>query len=147
MNLIRNLLALAVSTAMLPICMLAFRFTVDLPFDYDEICDELALSQLRETLLIAYDLQINDSSLDFICRNKDFSLSLVNGKMLLQPGTQIYLNDIDDLYFFSRNGCIYVAYERKGKTYERVLGSQKGIYIDEFSDCDVRDDSPDSSEE
>ena len=146
MNLIRNLVGLMIIVSMLPLCSMAFSYTSRIPFEYNEVSDELALAELREILLIAYDMRVSYSSLDFLYQNKDFSLSLVNRKMLLQPGTQIYLNDIDELHFEERGTVIYVIYERNNRKYERAIGANKGIYLDRFSDCDVHDDVSDSSE-
>ena len=146
MNLIRNLIGLLIIVSMLPLCSMAFSYTSKIPFEYNEISDELALAELREILLIAYDMDVSYGSLDFIYQNKEFTLSMVNEKMLLQPGTQIYLNDIDDLHLENRSNTIYVIYERKNRKYERVIGTTKGIHLDEFSDCDVHDDVSDSSE-
>ena len=125
---------------------MGFRYVADIPFEYNEICDEVALSELRELLLIAYDMEVTYDSLYFIYQNKRFSLSVVNSKLILQPGTQIYLNDIDAANFEIRGKTIYVIYERKNKTYERAIGKATGIHLDDFSDCDVRDDGADSSE-
>ena len=147
MNLIRNLIGLIITITMLPICIEAFSFTSNIKFNYNEINDELALAQLREQMLIAYDMYVTSDQIDFIYKNKDFKLSLVNNKLLLQPGTQIYLADIDDLRFETRNGCVYVVYERNNKTYERVICQQERLYIDDFSACDVLDDGTDCSEE
>ena len=146
MNLIRNLIGLLIILTLLPVCMQAFRYTSNISFDYDEINDEIALQQLREQLLIAYDMNISADRLSFRYKNDDFTLSLVNGMLILQPGTQIYLNDVDNLYFETEHNCIYVNYERNSKEYKRVIGSESGIYLDDFSDCDVVNDEPDSSE-
>lgn len=146
MNLIRNLLGLLIIVSILPICMMGFRFVADIPFEYNEISDEMALSELRELLLISYDMEVSYSSLNFTYQNKNFSLSVVNNKLILQPGTQIFLNDIDDAHFETRGKTVYVIYERKNKTYERTICSSTGIYLDNFSDCDVYDDGTDSSE-
>lgn len=146
MNLIRNLTGLLIIVSMLPICTMAFKYTSNIPFEYNEVSDELALAELRELLLITYDMDVSYDSLNFIYQNKNYSLSMVNNKLLLQPGTQIYLNDIDDLHFEIRGNAIYVMYQRKNKNYERAIGSSTGIYLDRFSDCDVHDDVTDSSE-
>lgn len=147
MNLIRNLIGLIITITMLPICLEAFTFTSNIKFNYNEINDEIALAQLREQMLIAYDMYVTSDQIDFIYKNKDFKLSLVNGKLILQPGTQIYLADIDDLRFETRNGCVYVIYERNNKTYERVICQEGRLYIDDFSACDVLDDGADCGEE
>lgn len=147
MNLIRNLIGLIITITLLPICIQAFIYTSSIPFDYDEINDEIALSQLREQLLIAYDMDISGNRLDFVYKNKDFKLSFVNGSLYLQPGSQMYLHDINNLNFDVRNGCVYICYERKNKNYEKVICKQEGLYIDNFSACDVLNDECDISEE
>lgn len=147
MNLIRNLIAFVIILALLPIFMLAFRYTADLPFSYDEIADEIALCQLREMMLISYDLEFGNRVLEFRYKNRDCSLSLINGKLIMQPGTQIFLAELEDLHFEEKNGVIYVCYQKKNGDRERVIASQRGFYIDAFSDCDVRSDQPDSGEE
>ncbi|MBQ6334094.1 MAG: hypothetical protein IJI46_03365 [Erysipelotrichaceae bacterium] len=147
MNLIRNLLGFVIIMSLLPITMLAFDYTADLPFEYSEISDELCLAQLREMLLISYDLQFSERALYFTYGNKDASLSLIGDKLILHPGTQIFLAQLDDLYFEERNGVIYVCYQRKNKNYERAILCARGFYLDAFSDCDVGDDLPDRSEE
>ncbi len=147
MNLIRTLLGLIITCTMLPITVQAFRFTSNIKFEYNEINDEIALMQLREILLIAYDMDIYSDELNFRYKNKDFSLSLVNNKLLLQPGTQIFLNDVDNIVFKTKNDFIYIEYERNNETYERLIGKQEGFYINDFSNCDVSDDECDNSEE
>lgn len=146
MNLMRNLLGLMISSIMLPICISCFTFVSNFEFDYKSINDEIAINQLRETLLIAYDMEVHNDELNFIYKNKDFVLSLVNEKLILQPGTQIYLMDIDDVYFYERNNCVYVRYFRGDKEFEKVLCKQNGIHLEQFSSCDVHDDGDDSAE-
>ena len=147
MNLIRNLAGLIIASALLPLFLLAFRYVTEIGFDYDRINDEIAISRLREQMLICYDLRFSQDMLTFRYKNDDFRLSEVNGMLLLQPGTQIYLNNIEDLRFKKRNGCIYAVYERNGKEYEQVIVREKGIYIDAFSFCDVSDRDDDQHEE
>ena len=147
MNLIRNLLGLIITITMLPICIEAFIYTSKISFDYNQVNDEIALYQLREQLLMSYDMKVNNDELNFIYKNRNYKLSLINNKMILQPGTQIYLNDIDSLCFEEKNGCIYVNYNRGNDEYDRIICKQEGLYIDNFSDCDVLIDDTDSSQE
>lgn len=147
MNLIRNIIGLIITMAILPICVCAFIFVSKLTFDYDIINDEIALSQLRQTLLIAYDMEIEDDSISFRYKNNIFSLNYVNNKLIMQPGTQIILNNIDYVSFIEKDNCIYVNYERRNLEYESIISSAQGFYIDDFSDCDVLDIDDDSSQE
>lgn len=140
MNQIRNMIAIFVLIAILPLSTMAFKFVSDIPFEYNEINDELALLQLREYLLISYDIKNNYSNVTFTYKGSDFSLNYVNRRLLMQPGTQIILNDIDDVYFIERSNCVYVVYQRENKTFERAIVFKNGIYLDEFSDCFIDDD-------
>ena len=147
MNQIRNIIGIIILITILPLSSLVFNYVSKIDFNYNEINDELALCQLREYLLISYDIKVNHYSLDFIYKNKDFSLNLVNNKLLMQPGTQIILNDIDDVYFERKGEYIYVVYTKNNETYERIIASTKGIYLDEFSDCFIDNDVFDSDQE
>jgi|GEM_PF-226867 len=133
MNLTRILCGLLIVLNLLPLGMTAMRFVSKIGFDYDEVNDEIALCQLREDLLISYDMEFSRNELRFTYEGKPFRLSSVNGMLILQPGTQIFLHDIDDLYFEKRGGMIYAVYRRKGKEYERILATE-GIYLSDFSD-------------
>lgn len=147
MNLIRNLIGIIITITLLPICIEAFNYVSNISFEYNEINDEIALTQLRQQLLIAYDMDVNSDEINFIYKNKNFKLSLVNNKLLLQPGTQIYLNDIDNLYFEQRGELVFVCYEKDSKQYERIICKQEGLYIDDFSNCDVLLDECSESQE
>ena len=147
MNLIRLLLALIVTMTILPLSAMSLRYAADMTFDYNEINDEIALYQLREILLIAYDMEVGSNQLFFNYQNHDFRLSEVNNMLLLQPGTQIFLNDIDSLYFYEKNDSIHLCYQRQDKSHDTILCSSDRFYIDRFSACDVSDDELDRSEE
>ena len=140
MNLIRCLLGLLITVTMLPICEQAFINIANIDFNYYEINDEICLSQLREMLLIAYNINVSDKEISFLYKGDDYFLSEINNKLILHPGTQIFLSDIDSLHFFIKNNCIYVSYERNKKQYERIISKNERFYIDDFSDCDVFDD-------
>ena len=131
----------------LPLSSLCLNYVSKIDYDYSEINDEIAIYQLRELLLIAYDLRIYNDEINFTYQDKTFTLSLVNGRLLLQPGTQIYLDEVDNLYFTEASNLIYLNYEKKNKQYQKVLTKANGIYLDEFSDCTLSDDDFDSSQE
>lgn len=147
MNLIRNLIGLMICVCMLPICLLSYQYVSNISFEYDTLNDEIGLLELRQILLISYDLKNEGDSLRFLYKNKEFELSFINNKLILKPGTQIFLSNIKDGCFKYEDGCLYVVYEKEKKVYERVISSEKGIYLDDFSNCDVLDDDIDNSQE
>lgn len=135
---VRNLLALYVVIIMLPIAVGIFTYCANFKFDFQEINDEIALYKLRKTYLLSYNQEINNDSIVFMYNDKYFELSNSNNHLILKPGSQIYLEDIDRISFFEENGCIMLEYQRGNKTYEKVIGSKERLHIDDFS-CD--DDS------
>ena len=81
MSSLRNLIALYISVILLPIALLIFIYSSNLDIDYGLLSDEIALNELREVMLISYDLKISDKRLEFLYQGEDYSLSLVNGKL------------------------------------------------------------------
>ena len=128
-----TLLALYITLTVLPLAVTVFRYTAELDFDYDPVNSEMALMDLRRVLFLAYDLKVCDNELEFIYHNDDYRLRLVNNRLILQPGTQIYLNDIEEVRFYTKNGSLYLAYRTdKGREYERNIAKENGIHLDDF---------------
>lgn len=136
---LRTVVALLITLTILPLAVYGLTYSVNLKFTYDEINDEIALLHLRRILLLAYDVNNNGYSLDFIYHNDNYSLSLINGRLVLQPGYQMFLDNIDDLSFYEDGNSIYIRYEKNNKEYTTPIIKQNGIYLNDFSDSD--DDS------
>ena len=136
MNSLKDLAALFIVVMMLPILCSSFRLLSLFDIDYYRTEEEISLMKLREVLLLSYDLDYSKDVLSFLYEGETFTLRLVNGNLILQPGTVIYLSRLDDLRFERRNGVIYVVYERKGETYVTAVASETGLRIGDFSACD-----------
>lgn len=83
--------------------------------------DEVAIMQLRKTLLLAYEIENNGTSLNYEYQNRNFTLSAVNNNLIIQPGTQIILFDIENLNFFNSGNNIYIYYEKDSESFEKIL--------------------------
>ena len=121
----RNLIALYITILLLPLTIISFRLVGNIDFKYEDVNDEIALSQLRENLLFIYDLNYSENELSFRYKGDEFYLSQINDKLILHPGSQIYLMSVDDLYFEDVDGYIYVNYERSNKRKRRIRKSRK----------------------
>jgi hypothetical protein len=66
-------------------------------------------------------MKIEATEIAFSYREKEMHLSLVNDHMILQPGTQIFLSDIDSTAFEMEENLIYVVYERENTVCRKVL--------------------------
>lgn len=83
--------------------------------------DEIAIIQLRRYLAIAYDLEVNDNQIAFTRADEDMRLHVVNRNLIIQPGTYIFLDDIDHVYFYTRVNTVMMEYQRGDQEYEVFL--------------------------
>lgn len=140
---LRTIVALIITLTLLPIACNVISYAANLKFEYDLVNDEISLYQLRRILLIAYDVENSGDSLNFIYHNDDYKLSLINNRLVLQPGYQMFLDKVDDLTFIEEGNAIYIQYEKHNKEFKTPIIKSRGIYLDDFSntDDDITDDS------
>ena len=72
--------------------------------------DEIALAQLRRELMLAKDLSFENHQLHYRLGQQEKVLLLVNEKLILQPGTQIFLEKIQFVSFEEFEKKIYLVY-------------------------------------
>lgn len=133
---LRSILALFIVMTIMPLSTLIVLDASKLKFDHEDVSNEIALLQLRRILNIAYDIENSYDSLKFIYHNKTYELSLINKRLVLSPGYQMFLNDVDNLYFLEEGNVIYLVYEKKGKESKTALTYANGIYLADFYDND-----------
>ena len=136
MSLLRDLLALAVLLMALPVVVGLFLFASRFDIDYREINEEIELMKLREVLLLSYERETYNNELSFIYQGVPYSLSLVNGKLLLQPGTVIYMSDLESLCFEEDGTAVRMSVTRNGREEDYVLCAEKSLRIGDLSYCD-----------
>ena len=106
----RTMIAILIVLTILPILISAYSLIAKYNIDYNLLSNEISIMDLRRVLLLAYDIKINSHEMHFIYHNENYVLRLSNNKLVLQPGTQIYLNDIKEINFNTKNGSIYLTY-------------------------------------
>ena len=131
---LRLLLSLLICLTMLPIVLTAFRISEKLDFYYQDSEDAIAKRQLQKIVLLAYDIQIKHDELVFQYQEEEFRLSMINRHVVLQPGTQIFYENLDDCYFLNEDGFIKIVYQRKDKVYVDILGKADSFSIKSFPD-------------
>ncbi len=89
-----------------------------------DVQDEIALAQLRRILIICDDFITTDDTLYFTHQGRQMKLRMVNGNLIIQPGTQIMLVDVDSVSFQDNGNTIACIYERDGKLHERIIALQ-----------------------
>lgn len=86
-----------------------------------EVQDEIGVSQLRRMLLVSRNMEVSGNTLLYTYQKKDYRLNMVNGNLIAQPGTQIFLVDVEGVFFYTTGEMVYLHYERKQKSYERCI--------------------------
>lgn len=132
----RSVVAIIVIITILPLAVSIIKLTSSMKFDYDSVNDEISLLQLRKIMLISYDIDNYRDKLHFIYHGEDYELSLINGRLVLSPGYQVFLNNVDYVYFDQNNGALDLTYGRNGNEKKTFIYKEKGICIDDFSSLD-----------
>lgn len=86
--------------------------------------DQIALIQLRRYLAVAYEIELLPSSLTFQRQHEEMRLSVVNQNLIVQPGTQIFLMDIETAIFYLEGDSVMLRYVRDNQEYEVFLCKQ-----------------------
>ncbi len=92
--------------------------------DRTSLQDQIALVQLRRYLAVAYDIELLPSSLTFRRQNEEMRLSVVNQNLIVQPGTQMFLMDIEAGLFYLEGDSVMLRYVRNHHEYEVYLCKQ-----------------------
>ena len=86
--------------------------------DRTSLQDQIALVQLRRYLAVAYDIELLPSSLTFQRQHEEMRLSVVNQNLIVQPGTQMFLMDIEAALFYLEEDSVMLRYVRNHQEYE-----------------------------
>lgn len=86
--------------------------------------DQIALVQLRHYLAVAYDIELQPTALSFQRQHEEMRLRLVNQNLIIQPGTQMFLMDIESAMFYLENDSVILRYVRDNHEYEVFLCKQ-----------------------
>lgn len=92
--------------------------------DRTSLQDQIALVQLRRYLAVAYDIELLPSSLTFQRQHEEMRLSVVNQNLIVQPGTQMFLMDIEAALFYLEEDSVMLRYVRNHQEYEVYLCKQ-----------------------
>ena len=92
--------------------------------DRTSLQDQIALIQLRRYLAVAYDVELLPSSLTFQRQHEEMRLSVVNQNLIVQPGTQMFLMDIEAALFYLEGDSVMLRYVRDQQEYEVYLCKQ-----------------------
>ena len=115
------LLSLLIVVVMVQITTSAIRLLPSFSSVSQSVQDEIAIAQLQKILIISDDFNVEEETLYFTNQGREMKLRKVNGNVIIQPGTQIILADVDYVVL-KDDGCrIYCIWQRDEKSYERII--------------------------
>ncbi len=115
------LMAMMVVCMLLPITMLCISSVRSNLQFMQEVQDQTALLQLRRILVRCSDLQVGNESLYYEDCGQQRVLRQAGRRLIIQPGTQIILDDIDGLFFGYEEGLYYLQYTRGQEVMKCVI--------------------------
>lgn len=75
--------------------------------------DLISSWQLHHILNLATDINVSDKQVSFSYFDQDREINLINSKIIIQPGTNIYYLRVEDCCFFVEAGDIFLKINRK----------------------------------
>lgn len=83
--------------------------------------DDMALYKIRLMLALSKDVEEVNDNLDFSYENTNYTMYLYEDKIILIPGYQVLLQDVDNMYIEVSNNVYYLVYERENKITKRFI--------------------------
>jgi len=120
-TLIECLIALMVLCLASSIYFTAMKKVKNLTINTDRIQDINGIHQLALSLALATDMEVSSDQITYYYKDESFMISLVNEKLMIQPGTNILLLNIDAIEFFQEDEQVILIYRRDDKEMRRVI--------------------------
>ena len=111
------LLSILILSLLLPISITTISILKDSLSFNEALQDRIALLQMKRIILLSYDMTCDNGVLNINYQNKEMTFMYKNNHVLLTPGTQIFINDIDEAYFYEDDNSYYIYYKRDNKEY------------------------------
>lgn len=90
-------------------------------FYEESLQDLIGLSQLSRYLILADEIKIENNCIHFKYLDKDMKVDVVNKNLIIQPGTQFVIVNVDYLNFYIENNLLYIEYKRNKNNFKMVI--------------------------
>ncbi len=120
-SLVEVLIALVLSFFIIELLVSSFTY-IETNSNDDINQDLLSAFMLYEIFNVSVDIIVLDDSISFKYLEDQRELLLINNRLIIRPGTQIYFNNINEYEFFVKENYIYLKLKRNKKTYTYLIG-------------------------
>lgn len=91
----------------------------------------LGANQISKILFTAKDIQVSDSLIYTNEDDKQFTISLDNGRVVKEPGFDILIHNVDELSFYQNDRNIYMELNRDDNNYTYLIACDYQISEEE----------------
>lgn len=109
------LLSLLIMISLLPIIVGSLKISSNYLINDSDIQDELSIMQLREKLIIASDIEIDNGQLNYRIGDDFYELKFNKGRLYLTPGYQLFLDEVESCCFDIENNTLMIKYVKQNK--------------------------------
>lgn len=84
--------------------------------------DNNSIHQMRFLYALSKEVNLDGDMLSFTTLDDEMYFELLDDRLVLQSGYQVFFMGLSDAYFYEKESCMYFAYERNQQWLERVIG-------------------------
>ena len=120
-TLIDTILAMCIASFCIMLMTTMVQTIAKIEIDDEAIQEKASIHQMRLIYALSKDFYLDGDMLAFTYQEKDFYYSFYEDKLLLNDGYQVFLNDLQEVYFSEKNSCYYLTYTKDMIEYEKVI--------------------------
>jgi prepilin-type N-terminal cleavage/methylation domain-containing protein len=89
---------------------------------YDQRLQDInGLLQLKQALNLGSNIEVSSNEIEYDFKENHFTIGLINNRLIIQPGTNILILDIDNIEFIEDDQGLIIIYQRNDRIYHRRI--------------------------
>ena len=89
---------------------------------YDQHLQDInGMLQLKQILNLGSNIEISSDQIEYDYNENHFTVNLINDRLIIQPGTNILILDINSVEFIEDDLGLVIIYQREDQTYHRRI--------------------------
>lgn len=79
--------------------------------------DQFAILQIRQLVALSSEQEVQDGILYLIINHEEYEMGMDKNRLVRREGYEIYLENVEDVYFEQEEDSIYLSYQKEKKFY------------------------------
>lgn len=120
-TLLETLIALMISSLVL-LCIYQIIYMMSYLSFYDQRLQDInGVLQLKQTLNLGSNIEISSDQIEYDFKENHFTIRMINERLIIQPGTNILILDIDNIEFMEDELGLVIIYQRDNQIFHRRI--------------------------